>query len=161
MKTMRVAGVVVVAGIGIGAALSYLFPNMNFGLGSGGLGWPTNQPQAQVVGIEATPAEEAEAETKAKLETEPVPVPQVVYILIDGREYLLRNGPGGRAAYKPATLSEVIQAAQSATGDDNGIRVRVEQKHSSKETSEQALRANLESAGIPKDAVRWKDEPVD
>lgn len=161
MKTMRVAGVVVVAGIGIGAALSYLFPNMDFGLGSGGLGWPNSQPQTQVVGIEATPAEEAEADTKAKLEAKPEPAPTVVYVLIDGREYLLRNGPEGKAAYQPATLNEVLAAAQSATGDDNGIRVRIEQKSSSRELSERSLRESLESAGIPKDAIRWKDEPVD
>ena len=150
-----------VVGIGIGAALSYFWPNLDFGLGSGGFGLPTGLPQTQVTGIEATPADDAESQTKVKLEAEPVPAPSVVYVMIDGRDYLLRRGPEGKEPYKPATLNEVLEAAQSATGDDNGIRVRVEQKSSSRELSERSLRESFEAAGIPKDAIRWKDEPVD
>ncbi len=157
MKTSRVVGVLVLAGIGIGAALSYLLPDLNFGLGSGGIGLPTGQTETKVVGIDA-PAPE---ETDAKPEAAPVPPPAVVYVLIDNRDYLLRRGEEGKAAFKPATLDEVVEAAQSATGDDNGIRIRIAQKSSSRELTERALRAKLEEGGVPKDAIRWKDEPVD
>ncbi|MDB5339349.1 MAG: hypothetical protein JWN70_4968 [Planctomycetaceae bacterium] len=157
MKTSRVVGVLVLAGIGIGAALSYLLPDLDFGLGAGGIGLPTGKTETKVVGIEASPLEE----TETKPEAEPVVPPTVVYVLIDGRDYLLRRGPEGKAAFKPATLDDVIEAAQTATGDDNGIRIRIAQKSSSRELTERALQAKLEEAGVPKDAIRWKDEPVD
>lgn len=157
MKTSRIVGVLVVAGIGIGAALSYLLPDFDFGLGSGGIGLPTGKPEAKVVGIDASPPEETETKPAA----EPVTPPAVVYVLIDGRDYLLRRGPEGKAPFKPATLEEVVEAAQTATGDDNGIRIRIAQKSSSRELTERALRAKLEEGGVPKDAIRWKDEPVD
>ena len=153
MKTLRMMGVLVVAGIGIGALLNAWLPNLDFGLGAGGLGFPsTAQPETQVVGVdEASPVE--------PVAEEPVAVP-VIYVMIDGRDYLLRRGPEGQAAYKPTKLEDVIQAAQSSTGDDNGIRIRVEQRSNARELAERALRARLEDAGIPSDAVRWKDEPV-
>lgn len=157
MKTLRLMGVLVVAGIGIGAALSYLLPDLDFGLGSGGIGLSTGKSETQAVGIDAAPP----AETATQSTPEPVAPPAVVYVLIDGREYLLRPGPEGKAAFKPARLEEVVEAALSATGDDNGIRIRIAQKSSSRELAERALRAKLDEAGVPKDSIRWKDEPVD
>lgn len=153
MKTVRVMGVLVVAGIGIGALLNAWLPDLNFGLGSGGLGFPsTAQPAAQPTGIDEAPPAEPVAEELAAV--------PVVYVLIDGRDYLLRRGAEGQAAYKPATLESVVQAAQSATGDDNGIRIRIEQRTNARELAERALRSRLDDAGIPSDAIRWKDEPV-
>lgn len=161
IKTLRLGGILVVAGIGIGAALSYLLPDFSFGLGSGGIGIPTGntdtKTEPKVVGIDAPPAEETPAESAA----EPSAAPAVIYVLLDGREYLLRRGPEGQAAFQAATLDQVIEAALTATGDDNGIRIRIAQKSSSRETSERALRTKLEEAGIPQDSIRWKDEPVD
>ena len=161
MKTMRMLGVMVVAGIGIGAALSYLLPDLNFGLGSSGIGLPTGntdtKPETQVVGIDAASEEKSTAEADAATAAPPA----VVYVLLDGREYLLRRGPEGKVPFKPVTLDEVVEAAQSATGDENGIRVRIEQKRSSRHTTQSALEGKLEAAGVPKDSIRWKDEPAD
>lgn len=160
MKTFRIVGVLVAAGIGIGALLSAYLPDFNFGLGANGIGLPMGAEPAKpkTVGIDELPATDAEADAEAK---SAAPPPKLVSVLIDDRAYLLRRGPEGKAAYKPANLDEVIQAAQSATGDNLGIRIRIEQKSSSRELTERALRTALREAGIPNDAIRWKDEPVD
>lgn len=164
MKTSRMIGVLVLAGIAIGAVLSAILPDFGFGLGSGGgIGNPPGLKQEATSPV----AESGSSVTSTApiddvaAATEEVPPTDVVYVLIDKREYLLRRGPEGKASFKPASLEEVAQAAQAATGDDNGIRVRIAQKSSSRETTERALRAKLEEAGVPGDAIRWKDEPVE
>lgn len=177
MKTGRMVGVLVLTGIGIGALLSYVLPDFGFGLGSGGFGNPPATGSKTMVGTTSDTVTDTvsdstsgtSTETTVPVEdpseggesTEPTAPVATVFVLIDGREYLLRRGPEGKAPYKPADLAAVIEAAQAATGDDNGIRVRIAQKSSSRETTERALRMELEQAGIPGDAIRWKDEPTD
>jgi hypothetical protein len=168
MKTSRAIGLTVVAGVGIAALMTYYFPDLDFGLGAGSrLGLPLGKTQTESVGIDAPDTEtETQTTTVSDTSTEPtepelVTPPAVVYVIIDAREYLLRRGEEGKAAFKPANLDEVIEAAQSATGDDLGIRIRIAQRSSSRETTERALRAKLEEAGIPGDSIRWRDEPVE
>jgi hypothetical protein len=165
MKTRRVVAGLVIAGIGIGALLNAVLPDFNLGWGSGGgIGNPpasnttTTAIAPVATGPISQPIKDADPSDVAG-STEQVPAPKTVYVLIDGREYLLRRGSEGK--YEPATLDEVVEAAQAATGDDVGIRVRIEQKSSSRELAERALRQKLEEVGIPRDSVRWKDEPVD
>lgn len=160
MKTGRMIGLLVLAGIAIGAVLSAVLPDFGFGLGSGGgIGNPPGlKPAANAPPAESPSTGPIEGATSATEEAAP---PDVVYILIDGRNYLLRHGAADEASFQPASLDQVVQAAQAATGDDNGIRVRIAQKSSARETTERALRAKLDEAGIPGDAIRWKDEPVE
>jgi hypothetical protein len=168
MKTSRLVGLLVITGIAIGALLSAVLPDFGLmGLGpGGGIGNPpVTKPAANSKTSTTEPASETEAPSNTKAaDEEPVseaPPPEVVYVMIVGRNYELRRGPEGRAAYQPATLEAVVEAVQAAKGDDTGIRVWVEQKSSSRELTERALRTKLSEAGIPPDAVRWKDKPVD
>lgn len=160
MKTGRMIGVLVLAGIAIGAVLSAVLPDFGFGLGSGGgIGNPPGlKPEANSPISESPSTGPIEGATATTEESAPA---DVVYVLIDGRNYLLRRGPEDKASFQPASLDEVVQAAQAAIGDDNGIRVRIAQKSSARETTERALRARLDEAGIPGDAIRWKDEPIE
>ncbi len=166
MKTSRLVGVLVITGIGIGALLSYLLPDFGFGLGTGGDVGIGNPPGSNAAGTIVGTGDEssestAETPTDTPESTDTAGPVATVFVMIDGREYLLRRGPEGKAPYKSARLEQVVQAAQEATGDDNGIRVRIAQRSSSRETAERALRMKLEEAGIPGDAIRWKDEPTD
>lgn len=160
MKTSRVVGLLVVAGIAIGAFLSAVLPDFGIpGLGSGGgIG---NPPPAKPVATVSTVSDGPVESTETPPDEEAPPPSAVIYVMIDGRDYFLRRSPEGKAPFRPATLESVVEAAKAATGDDNGIRVRIAQKSSSRETTERALRAKLAEAGIPADAIRWKDEPVD
>lgn len=172
MKTGRLLGLVVVAGIAIGALLSGLVPDLgswNFGGGKGSQDdtttLATSKSDEPVVAdkepaAKKLPDQPAEEPIEKPLDTETPPV-TVVYVLIDGRNYLLRRGTEDKVPFQPASIEEVLQAAQAATGDDNGIRVRIEQKSSARETTEQELKKSLHDAGIPADSIRWKDEPVD
>ena len=172
MKTSRLIGVLVLTAIGVGVFLGAILPDFGFGLGSGGgLGNPASPANSNTGTLVGTQTDSGKAATIPVIESstpnesaepvEPAGPVETVFVLIDGREYLLRRGAEGQAAYKPATLDEVVQAAQAATGDDVGIRIKIAQKRSSRETTERALRSKLEEAGIPGDAIRWKDEPAD
>jgi hypothetical protein len=166
MRKGRLVGALVLTGVAIGGLLSYLLPEFNFGLGSGGgLGNPPAQKaETTPVSDNEKPggAPETVAETPAETETvqQPAAPTDVIYVLIDGKNYLLRQGPEGKVPYKPATLDEIVGAAQAATGDETGIRVRVAQKSTSREITERTLRSKLEEAGIPSDSVRWPDIPL-
>lgn len=166
------AGILVVSGIGIGAFLSTMFPS-GFGTGQGinGIG----NPVATAPVVEGGPsAEEQPEETNSVApvltsetsekevpeEVEPIVAPALVYVLIDGYDYLLRRGPEGKAPYKAASIDEVVEAAANATGDENGIRIRIARRNSARESAERALQSKLEAGGVTSEAVRWKDEPV-
>lgn len=167
MKTRNIVAILVLTGIGIGALLNAVLPDftVNWGLGGGPETTKptTSTPEATtetttVTTTETTTEPPNQAPIEAGEQSEPV---KTVFVLIDGRNYLLRRGPQGQAAFKPAELDEVVLAAEQATGDDNGIRVRVEQKSSARDTAERALREKLDAANVSGDAVLWKDRPVD
>lgn len=162
MKTTRKIGLLVVTGIGIGALVSYLLPFLNFGTGSGtgGTGTSTGANSAATAPDAPAPATKG-SKNAPGAEPKPSTPAEVVYVLIDDREYLLRRGPEGQAEYQPADADTVVEAALAATGDSNGIKIRISQRSSSRELAERQLREKLEQAGIPGDAIRWKDEPVE
>ncbi len=162
MKTTRTIGLLVVTGIGIGALVSYLLPGLNFGLGTGTAengAKGTANPDAPPPGSNK-PKQPAKSRTATGADESGVPA-EVVFVLIEDREYLLRRGPEGQAVYESADVDMVVKAALAATGDSNGIKIRIAQKSSSRELAERQLKEKLEAAGIKKDAIRWKDEPVE
>lgn len=171
MKTARAVGIIVAAGVVIGALVAKYLPDFNFGAGagSGPATQAVSKSDEQTTVSETKPAPAATVETKSATAettvndegTEPSAPVEAISVLIDGKNYLLRNGSEGQSEFQPATLGEVIKAASATKGEANGIRVRVAEKSSSKETAEQALRESLHDAGISGEAIRWKDKPVD
>jgi hypothetical protein len=179
MKTSTLAGILVVAGIGIGALLSNLFPAFP-GLGSGWNGFGNPPGKSPSVADSKTDKEKA-AETE-KQDNEPEttettrpasfpgpaantgesePAPEVVYVVIKGRDYLLRKAPEDTLTQKRATLPQVIQAVQDVPGDINGVRVKILQSTTGKTTTLMALQRELAKADIPREAIRLQDQPID
>ena len=146
-------GAVLLAGVGLGVYLG----KFNFGWGGGnqfGIGSSGNEAQVTTAGGTIKPLEA----TKVKEEL-PIPVPNVVRILIDERQYYLRSENGGDQD-TPIELPKLIQLIEKAPGDDDGLRVRVYLKSTSRASAEENLKTALKDAGINEASVFWVPTPV-
>lgn len=86
---------------------------------------------------------------------------KVLDILIDNRSYLIKASSQPQERYRSADIKEVIQQAKRATGDEDGIRIRVYRKGSARVIPESLLKDELKNAGLAPQMVDWKNHLVD
>ena len=77
----------------------------------------------------------------------------VLTVLIDEHEYLMEVPSDSETVYHPIELKRVIELAQQAPGDTNGIRVRVLRRESSRAAAEDQIKRDLTRAGIGEDSI--------
>ena len=85
----------------------------------------------------------------------------VLVVLIDEHDYLIRIADETPTDYRPIELDRLVEVATQATGDTNGIRVRIQKKTTARASAEHTLRLELEQAGIRQDAVFESSELVE
>jgi len=159
MKRRRVAGGLVGVGILIGALIWSWLPRFGGPLAFvGEQGSPTNEANQEKSLPEAPPAEDrADRPAEPERDASPRPAnPQVLQVLIDGREYFVQASGSSTGDYRPVSLDELVALALNATGDEDGIRVRITRRGSSRATAEMALRDRLVAAGLTDEAIRWE-----
>jgi len=83
---------------------------------------------------------------------------KVLGILIDERTFLMQVPHQDTQLYRPAELNRLVELAELAKGDTNGIRVRILQRQSARPSAERQLRTQLASVGITSDAVYLQKE---
>lgn len=83
---------------------------------------------------------------------------KVLSILIDERSYLMAVPTDDEPIYRPAPLSRLVELAQQAEGDSNGIRVRILQRETARVSASEDLKAGLEAVGISADGVYFQAE---
>ncbi|MEO2019773.1 MAG: hypothetical protein ABGZ53_36030 [Fuerstiella sp.] len=83
---------------------------------------------------------------------------QVLSILIDEHDYLMVIPDDSTTIYRPMEMERLVELAQQAEGDSNGIRVRILQRESARPSAEEDLKAALASAGIDVDALYQQSE---
>jgi hypothetical protein len=88
-----------------------------------------------------------------------IPVPDVVRVLIDDREFLLRSANDDSRDAK-ISLPKLIQLIEQAPGDADGLRVRIYRKTTARASAEESLKDKLTAAGIEDAAVFWVPNPV-
>ena len=76
----------------------------------------------------------------------------VLGIMIDEYSYFMVI-PGEDTIYRPTELDRLVQLAQQATGDSNGIKVRILRRETSRTKAEVDLKNALAEGGIGEDAV--------
>lgn len=76
----------------------------------------------------------------------------VLGIMIDEYNYFMVI-PGEDTIYRPTELNRLVQLAQKATGDSNGIKVRILRRETSRTKAEVDLKNALAEGGIGEDAV--------
>ena len=165
----RLAGGVV---IGV-AALAFYFGMQFKGPGLGGSGSGDGGPAPG----EATRASTSGATTSAistdtdiagdeavlastRSTTPAAPASPRIAVIISGDKYLLST-TGVQAEATPAELADVARAALTATGDGQGIRVRIFRKKDATAGAKLDLFSKLGDAGIPSEAIQDMKEFID
>ena len=147
-RKRNILGVVLIAGIWLGAYLGKwgLGLGDGFGLGKGGnVGLPTDSGSSTengeqtIVGMDQGESPTLPRSTK------------FVKVLIDDREFLLVDG----AKETPITLPKLMELVQQVPGDDDGIRLRIYEKATARMSTEESLKEAIEREKIPDTAVIW------
>ena len=151
MKPLIVLSLVLVAGFILGTYLP------DFWKGFGGentidvrIGDPTSSSEKELMESPATQLNQTALTT-------PVNVPPVLKVVIDEGAYIIRSTAGDR----PVKISEVVALVKAATGDADGIRVRVYRKKASRMAEGHALQDAFVAAGISESAVVWAPTAID
>lgn len=153
-KRALLGGVAVVA-----VVLTAFFTGIIPGFGGGsGTGDGTSTSLSAETGEETTTTETA-GETTTPDPPLPTTVPQeLVQVVVENDMYGLQI-PDGR--YKVVPMSEVVEAAKSATGNEDGIKIRILRKASAKVVAWSTLADELEKAGIARTAILIPKKLVD
>lgn len=157
MKRRVTIGGGLILAVGILAGwLSGLFT----GFGRGGTGDGT---QANVGAANSTVSNTNPKQTKnEKKPAETVERPtDVVEVLIDDREYLVQQIIDGKSEYRSIDLARLVELAKNASGNDDGIRVRITRKTTSRVLAEKQLGEALAEAGLSKEAITWEEGTID
>lgn len=126
-----------------------------FGLGPAGGGGPQNSSPSQAEVRDAGETPPAEQPLEDADVAGVVSVPTSLDVWVEEREYLIADpAAGGR---RRATLEEILQLASQATGDADGVRVRIRRMPSARVTAWMRLYEALMQAGLPEEAVRLTD----
>ena len=153
------------------AALAFYIGTQFKGPGLGGSGSGDGGPtpgQSTSPSTSTTPVESELVGDEATLVTTSVPpiafpaTPSspLVVVVISGSQYLLST-TGDETQATPAELTDVARAAIAASGDGQGIRVRIFRKKDATAGAYVDLFAKLGEAGIPTEAIQDKKEFLD
>jgi hypothetical protein len=78
-------------------------------------------------------------------------------VLIDERSYFLRRVVDGQEEYNRIELPELINLAKSTRGNEDGIRVRIFRRESSRASAENVLHEKLTEAGLPRQSIHLQE----
>ena len=140
MRKRTVGGGIVVVAALVGVWLSGLFK----GFGPGGTGEGEGDGPAEYRAAVPTSTEAEDADDTSPL-SEPA---RVVEVLIDGETYSVRRSIAGGAEWHPADRDEIVRLADAASGDSQGVRVRIRRRSTSLPSAEQELEEALLQAGL-------------
>lgn len=87
--------------------------------------------------------------------TKAAPAPTRLRVVIDGTQYLIADSDEGTTGAS-ATASEIAAQVKEATGDDQGIRIRIERTKRATAGAQSELLQALDAAGISREAVQQK-----
>lgn len=155
-STRNVMGIVLIAGIGAGIYLGDFMKGPGFGGSSNSANKGTG---ADGDGSEKVSSKKTTETTEPKPEktaAAPLQTP-VVKIVVSDRAYLLRTATGD----EPIELDQIVSYATAAKGDEDGVKIRVYRKPSSRASTEIALQQALTAAGVGEEQTVWVVNPVD
>ncbi|MCR9197964.1 MAG: hypothetical protein NXI04_04940 [Planctomycetaceae bacterium] len=85
---------------------------------------------------------------------------KILAILIDEHEYRLEVPGEAETLYRPIEMERLLELAELAEGDSNGIRIRILRRENARASAEEKLKLELEHVGIRTDAVYMPEEFV-
>jgi len=96
--------------------------------------------------------------TAAPSESADDPPPELIEVVVERDIYGLQQ-PDGR--YRVVPISEVLEAARRATGNEDGIKVRIRRKASAKVVAWSTLESELQDSGISPSAILIPKKLID
>lgn len=148
-RKRNILGVVLIAGIWLGAYLG------KWGLGLGdGLGLGPGSHASIPSGTNNPSSESENAQPFEPEKEKSVALPEstkFVKVMIDDRNYLLVNG----TKEEPISLPKLMELVNQAPGDEDGIRLRIYEKSTARMSAEEGLKEAIEKEKIPETAVIW------
>ena len=162
-RMMYAGGGVLILGIILGQYLG-LTPGINSGPGEG-------EGRVEPESEESSPSVMASTESDmvpVLIQPEPreqkslaeIPL-QVLDILIDDRSYKVKADSQPREKYQPADMETILMLAGRATGDEDGVKVRVYRTGSARVVPEKTLKEELTKSGLDTQQVEWKSHLID
>lgn len=145
-----------VTGVAVGALALGLFLGkfMDFGIGTGGsMGITSTSPASP--NMRSTATSKGSPASRSDIGGVEGDAQHMVLVRITGKEFSIAEWTGSAAEYRAASVGEIARQAVSKDGDSRGVKVRVSRDESSKASAEEQLRKELESAGIPAEAIEW------
>ncbi len=82
-------------------------------------------------------------------------------ILVDEFDYFMQVAGQDESAWQPIELARLVEIAQQASGDSNGIRVRIQKRVTARASAEREILRQLNAAGIGADAIFESSELVE
>jgi len=147
----RVAGAGILVAIGIGMWLNSLFKGLGPGGEGEGVGRSENvsvNADSSHVSIDSSADHTAASGGRQSPDSRSAPT-----VLIDGRRYLLQVGTGSEESFRPAELDEIVRLAKEAQPGEDGIRLTIKRRRSSRVLAESELQDALSSAGIEQSEI--------
>jgi hypothetical protein len=84
----------------------------------------------------------------------------VLTVLINEHDYLVELPSDSEPVNRPLPLDRILALAELATGDANGIRVRVLRRDSARASAEEKLRLELKRVGVGSSAIHMSESTV-
>jgi hypothetical protein len=156
MKSRNLIGGAIVLAFVVGGFLGNWFPKLGLGPGSGGGDAEPGNSLVQVVS-DVKPSERSDTPQEEIPEPASAEDDQVLHVQIAGRDYYIARIRGRSREYHAATMEQIVEAAQRMAGNEQGVRVRISRKQTSKTTAELQLRDALVDAGIAPESIDWQD----
>jgi len=82
-------------------------------------------------------------------------------ILIDEFDYFMRVSGEDKPAWERIELARLVEVAQQAEGDSNGIRVRIQKRVTARASAEREIVQQLNASGVGADAIFESSELVE
>jgi len=154
MKKVRRYGIgaILLAGVGIGIYLNDMLPQLGSGVG---IGAQTNPNVGSSPTTDDQP-KDSEQDVESQLAR-----PEVVEVLIDSRQYLVKLRSNGNVSYQVVALERLLEFAKMVPGTEDGIKVIIARKENSRATAEMNLRDKLLESGINDMAILWQRDFVE
>ncbi|MFT4559172.1 MAG: hypothetical protein ACI8P0_000947 [Planctomycetaceae bacterium] len=157
VKKRTVVGGLLVVGAVLGTFMSGLLPGFGSGSGVGAQGPVNDSPNAVSRDALTEPAP-VENPVVAKVET--APRPAVLEIRVDNHDYFVADN-SSETGVRQVDLDEAVELAQAATGNDDGIRVRIVRSRSARLTAWTTLHDSLIKAELSMDSIRMPKDLVE
>ena len=148
--------------VALGIWLGQYFPGFGLGKGLGfGTGAPESGSSAKDDAESGRPSDASTTLVSIESPSRPATPPvELVRVVIDGDRFLVASD-AGLGESKAVDATEIAQRVKATTGDDQGIRIRIERTKRATAGARQSLLKALDSVGIPRDARQESEEFLD